>query len=86
MQSTLTLSGKSQKLWSSHFLANYPSDYAGKELFAIEADSLLRECFLDEHLDFQGMSEALLDTRRRPLIILKEDFKSCMPSTLLNLS
>lgn len=29
-------------------------DYAGKELFLLEGDSLLRECFEDERIDFQG--------------------------------
>ena len=29
-------------------------DYAGKELFLVEGDSLLLECFRDERLDFQG--------------------------------
>lgn len=30
-------------------------DYAGKELFLVEGDSLLRECFEDGRLDFDGM-------------------------------
>ncbi len=29
-------------------------DYAGKELFLVEGDSLLRLCFEDERIDFQG--------------------------------
>lgn len=29
-------------------------DYAGKELFLIEGDGLLRECFADERIDFKG--------------------------------
>lgn len=29
-------------------------DYAGKELFLVEGDSLLRECFEDERIDFAG--------------------------------
>lgn len=29
-------------------------DYAGKELFMIEGDSLLRHCFTDERIDFDG--------------------------------
>jgi ATP-dependent RNA helicase DDX60 len=29
-------------------------DYAGKELFLVEGDSLLRVCFEDERIDFQG--------------------------------
>ena len=29
-------------------------DYAGKELFLVEGDSLLRECFEDERIDFTG--------------------------------
>lgn len=29
-------------------------DYAGKELFLVEGDSLLRECFEDERIDFNG--------------------------------
>lgn len=28
-------------------------DYAGKELFLLEGDSFLRECFEDERIDFQ---------------------------------
>jgi hypothetical protein len=31
-------------------------DYAGKELFLIEGDSLLRETFEDERIDFRGKS------------------------------
>lgn len=31
-------------------------DYAGKELFLVEGDSLLRECFEDDRIDFQGKS------------------------------
>jgi hypothetical protein len=31
-------------------------DYAGKELFLVEGDSLLRECFSDERIDFKGKS------------------------------
>lgn len=27
-------------------------DYAGKELFLLEGDSLLRECFEDDRIDF----------------------------------
>jgi hypothetical protein len=27
-------------------------DYAGKELFLVEGDSLLRECFEDDRIDF----------------------------------
>lgn len=30
-------------------------DYAGKELFLIEGDSLLRDCFEDERIDFKGI-------------------------------
>lgn len=30
-------------------------DYAGKELFLIDGDSLLRVCFEDERIDFDGM-------------------------------
>ena len=29
-------------------------DYAGKELFLVEGDSLLRLCFEDERIDFRG--------------------------------
>jgi hypothetical protein len=29
-------------------------DYAGKELFLVEGDSLLRECFQDDRIDFHG--------------------------------
>ena len=31
-------------------------DYAGKELFLVEGDSLLLECFRDKRIDFQGKS------------------------------
>lgn len=31
-------------------------DYAGAELFLIEGDGLLRECFEDSRLDFSGVS------------------------------
>jgi hypothetical protein len=33
-------------------------DYAGKELFLIEGDSLLRDIFEDERVDFNGKSPA----------------------------
>jgi hypothetical protein len=29
-------------------------DYAGRELFLVEGDSLLRECFEDDRIDFDG--------------------------------
>lgn len=29
-------------------------DYAGKELFLVEGDSLLRACFEDGRIDFEG--------------------------------
>lgn len=29
-------------------------DYAGKELFLVEGDSLLRDSFADERIDFEG--------------------------------
>jgi hypothetical protein len=29
-------------------------DYAGRELFLVEGDSLLRECFEDDRIDFNG--------------------------------
>jgi hypothetical protein len=35
-------------------------DYAGKELFLIEGDSLLRETFEDERIDFRGKSSSTL--------------------------
>jgi hypothetical protein len=34
-------------------------DYAGKELFLLEGDSLLREAFEDDRIDFQCKSDAL---------------------------
>ena len=34
-------------------------DYAGKELFLVEGDSLLRECFEDERIDFRGKLTSL---------------------------
>lgn len=34
-------------------------DYAGRELFLVEGDSLLRECFEDERIDFEGMNCAM---------------------------
>lgn len=33
-------------------------DYAGRELFLVEGDSLLRECFEDERIDFDCKFEA----------------------------
>lgn len=33
-------------------------DYAGKELFLIEGDSLLLQCFADDSLDFEGEHKA----------------------------
>lgn len=42
-------------------------DYAGKELFLVEGDSLLRECFEDERIDFNGKSLPLF------LIVLDTD-------------
>ena len=43
-------------------------DYAGKELFLVEGDSLLRECFEDERIDFAGkvLHYLLPDTNRIP--------------------
>jgi hypothetical protein len=35
-------------------------DYAGKELFLVEGDSLLRVCFEDERIDFEGKPTAHL--------------------------
>jgi hypothetical protein len=35
-------------------------DYAGKELFLVEGDSLLRECFEDERIDFDCKFRVLL--------------------------
>lgn len=35
-------------------------DYAGKELFLVEGDSLLRECFEDDRIDFEGKLETFL--------------------------
>lgn len=29
-------------------------DYAGKELFLVDGDSLLRQCFEDDRIDFNG--------------------------------
>jgi hypothetical protein len=40
---------KSRTLW-----IDLVGDYAGKELFLIEGDSLLRECFEDKRIDFEG--------------------------------
>ena len=40
-------------------------DYAGKELFLIEGDSLLRECFEDDRIDFDGMTP--LSTSNLPI-------------------
>ncbi len=34
-------------------------DYAGKELFLLEGDSLLLECFGDERIDFGGESSIM---------------------------
>jgi hypothetical protein len=38
---------------SSRFI-DLVSDYAGKELFLIEGDSFLLECFSDLRIDFDG--------------------------------
>ena len=35
------------------------SDYAGRELFLIEGDSLLLDCFNDERIDFEGILPVL---------------------------
>lgn len=48
-------------------------DYAGKELFVIEGDSLLRECFEDERIDFDGelprfFLTAIKDRHIQPLL------------------
>jgi hypothetical protein len=40
---------------SSRFV-DLVSDYAGKETFLVEGDSLLLECFSDPRIDFDGMS------------------------------
>jgi hypothetical protein len=34
-------------------------DYAGTELFLVEGDSLLLDCFSDTHIDFKGATIAL---------------------------
>lgn len=34
-------------------------EYAGKELFLVEGDSMLRECFSDERIDFQGKTSSV---------------------------
>lgn len=34
-------------------------DYAGRELFVLEGDSLLRHCFSDERIDIAGESLSL---------------------------
>jgi hypothetical protein len=43
-------------------------DYAGKELFLIEGDSLLRECFEDERIDFKGNVACLSASTNRLLV------------------
>jgi hypothetical protein len=41
-------------------------DYAGKELFLVEGDSLLRECFEDDRLDFDGKAPIPLLSQASP--------------------
>jgi hypothetical protein len=45
--------GKWYSQVSSRFV-DLISDYAGKEIFLIEGDSLLLECFSDPRIDFDG--------------------------------
>lgn len=45
-------------------------DYAGKELFLVEGDSLLRLCFSDERLDFSG-KEDMFSIFWRDLLFLR---------------
>jgi len=40
---------KSKPMW-----IDLVGDYAGQELFLVEGDSLLRECFEDDRIDFNG--------------------------------
>lgn len=40
-------------------LIDLVGDYAGKELFMVEGDSLLRQCFEDHRIDFNGKAEQL---------------------------
>ena len=40
-------------------------DYAGKELFLVEGDSMLRECFGDERIDFQGNQTPAISSREQ---------------------
>ena len=35
-------------------LVDLVSDYAGREVFLIEGDSMLRDCFADDLIDFNG--------------------------------
>lgn len=54
-------------------------DYAGKELFLVEGDSLLRECFSDERLDFTGMNTSqFISTIAVFYVILSRVTLSCM--------
>ena len=41
-------------------------DYAGRDLFLVEGDSLLRECFEDERIDFLGNFPRLLHHQQLP--------------------
>lgn len=43
-------------------------DYAGKELFMVEGDSLLRHCFSDKRIDFEGMHCQLEDDFQLPCL------------------
>jgi len=48
-------------------------DYAGRELFLVEGDSLLRECFEDDRIDFKGKAMRL------------QFYFTCYPRDVLNL-
>jgi hypothetical protein len=48
-----------QILFLKFLLTLFISDYAGNELFLIEGDSLLLQCFVDEKLDFNGKHSML---------------------------
>ncbi len=45
-------------------------DYAGKELFLVEGDSLLRECFEDDRIDFHGNSPSRTNNNLLTLQVL----------------
>ncbi len=52
-------------------------DYAGKELFLVEGDSLLRECFEDDRIDFHGNSPSWTNNSLLTLQVLRGVVADC---------